>query len=70
MILVFYPNMISYNAWIYVNVYKAINEFKAIKIIPQKSISKIITKLGQMGLGSKPSSFWTRVSQIRSNYKI
>ena len=55
MILAFYPNMAyymtCYNAWTYVNVYKVINKFKAIKITPQKSISKIITNLGLTGFG-------------------
>ena len=67
MILTFYHNMAyymtCYTAWIYVNVYKAINEFKAIKIAPQKSIYNIIINVGLIGLGSKPSLFWTHISQ-------
>ena len=49
LILAFHPNMAyymtCYNAWTYVNIYKAITEFKIIKITSQKPIFNIITKI-------------------------
>ena len=71
MILAFYPNMTyymtCYNAWSYMNEYKAINILKAFNITSQKHISNFITTLGLMGLGSKPSPSWTQISKMRPN---